>query len=82
LATSSKSPISSATVRDRAPAPRRGRFTVNVNGQTKAQIERENPTFFSVYPTVQDGRVISQSLPAGSMQPRGAAISIAYYKVR
>ncbi|HEY8600347.1 MAG TPA: PASTA domain-containing protein [Thermomicrobiales bacterium] len=57
-------------------------FGVNVNGQTKAQIERENPTFFSVYPNVQDGQVISQSLPAGSTQPRGATISIAYYKAK
>ena len=57
-------------------------FGVNVNGQTKAQIERENPNFFSVYPNVQDGQVISQSLPAGSTQPRGANISIAYYKAK
>ena len=57
-------------------------FGVNVNGQTKAQIERENPNFFSVYPNMQDGQVISQSLLAGSTQPRGANISIAYYKAK
>ena len=57
-------------------------FGANVNGQTKAQIERENPTFFSVYPNVQDGQVISQSLPAGSTQPRGSNVSIAYYKAK
>lgn len=57
-------------------------FVVNMNGQTKAQIEQENPTFFQVYPTVQDGQVISQSLPIGSYQPRGTVIAIAYYKAR
>lgn len=55
-------------------------FVVNINGQTKAQIERENPTFFSVYPTVREGQVISQSLPAGATYPRGTTISIAYYR--
>lgn len=57
-------------------------FTVNVNGQTRAQLERENPAFLLANPNVQEGQVISQSLPAGSFQPRGAAISIAYYRAR
>jgi serine/threonine-protein kinase len=55
-------------------------FVVNINGQTKAQIERENPTFFTAYPTVREGQVISQSLPAGATYPRGTTISIAYYR--
>ncbi len=54
----------------------------NVNGQTRAQLQQENPAFLAANPNVQDGQVISQSLPAGSFQPRGAAISIAYYRAR
>ncbi len=54
----------------------------NVNGQTRAQLQQENPAFLAANPNVQDGQVISQSLPAGSFQPRGAAISIAYYRTR
>ncbi len=57
-------------------------FVVNINGQTKAQIEAENPSFFKVYPTMQDGQVISQSQPPGAFVPRGSTISIAYYKAR
>jgi eukaryotic-like serine/threonine-protein kinase len=57
-------------------------FVVNVNGQTKDQINKENPAFFTVNPGVQDGQVISQSLPAGSYQQRGAVIAIAYYKAK
>lgn len=57
-------------------------FVVNVNGQTRAQLERENPAFLLANPGVQDGQVISQSLPAGSFQARGATISIAYYRAR
>jgi len=57
-------------------------FVVNVNGQTRAQLQQENPAFLAANPNVQDGQVISQSLPAGSFQARGAAISIAYYRTR
>jgi len=57
-------------------------FVVNVNGQTRAQLQQENPAFLAANPNVQDGQVISQSLPAGSFQARGAAISIAYYRAR
>jgi serine/threonine-protein kinase len=57
-------------------------FVVNTNGQTKEQINKENPAFFTVNPNVQDGQVISQSFPAGSYQPRGATIAIAYYKAK
>ena len=57
-------------------------FVVLVNGQTKDQITKENPTFFTVYPNAQDGHVISQSLPAESYQSRGATIAIAYYKAK
>jgi serine/threonine-protein kinase len=55
-------------------------FEVLVNGQTRDQIDEENPAFFTVHPNVQDGQVISQSLPADSYQQRGATIAIAYYK--
>ena len=57
-------------------------FVVLVNGQTKDQITKENPTFFTVYPNAQDGQVISQSLPAESYQSRGTTIAIAYYKAK
>ncbi len=57
-------------------------FVVNVNGQTRAQLQQENPAFLAANPNVQDGQVISQSLPAGSFQARGAVISIAYYRTR
>lgn len=57
-------------------------FVVNVNGQTRAQLQQENPAFLAANPNVQDGQVISQSLPAGSFQARGATISIAYYRTR
>jgi serine/threonine-protein kinase len=57
-------------------------FTVTLDGQTKARLEVENPNFFKVYPNVQDGQVISQSLPAGTVVERGAAITVAYYKAK
>ncbi|MGN6756771.1 MAG: protein kinase domain-containing protein [Thermomicrobiales bacterium] len=57
-------------------------FVVSLDGQTKARLEVENPNFFKVYPNVQDGQVISQSLPAGTVVERGAAITIAYYKAK
>jgi len=57
-------------------------FVVNVNGQTRAQLQQENPAFLAANPNLQDGQVISQSLPAGSFQARGAAIAIAYYRAR
>jgi len=57
-------------------------FVVNVNGQTRAQLQQENPAFLAANPNVQDGQVISQSLPAGSFQARGATIAIAYYRTR
>ncbi len=57
-------------------------FVVLLNGQSRAQIEKENPTFFAVYPEIKDGWVISQSLPADSAQARGATIAVAYYKAR
>jgi beta-lactam-binding protein with PASTA domain len=57
-------------------------FSVNVNGQTRAQLQQENPAFLAANPNLQDGQVISQSLPSGSYQARGAAISIAYYRAR
>jgi serine/threonine-protein kinase len=55
-------------------------FAVNVNGQTKEQINKENPAFFTLHPDIQDGQVISQSVPAETYAKRGAAVSIAYYK--
>jgi serine/threonine-protein kinase len=57
-------------------------FVVNVNGQTKEQINKENPAFFAANPNVKDGQVISQSLPADSYQQRGVTIAIAYYKAK
>jgi hypothetical protein len=57
-------------------------FVVNVNGQTKDQINKENPAFFTLYPNAQDGQVISQSFPADSYQKRGATVLIAYYKAK
>jgi eukaryotic-like serine/threonine-protein kinase len=57
-------------------------FTVALDGQTKARLEVENPNFFKVYPNVQDGQVISQNLPAGTVVERGAAITVAYYKAK
>ena len=57
-------------------------FVVSVDAQSKDRINKENPTFFTLYPNTQDGQVISQSLPAKSYQKRGAVIAIAYYKAK
>lgn len=54
----------------------------SVNGQTRDQILRENPQYFTANPNVRDGQVISQTLPAGATYSRGAAIGIAYYKAK
>ncbi len=56
-------------------------FTVSVNGQTREQIQRENPNFFQVNPNPRNGEVISQSLAPG-LYERGTAINIAYFRAR
>ena len=57
-------------------------FVVAVDAQSKDRINKENPTFFTLYPNTQDGQVISQNVAAGTYQQRGATIVIAYYKAK
>ena len=64
------------------PTSARMEVVVSVDGQAKDRIDKENPTFFTLYPTTQDGQVISQSVAAGTYQQRGATIVIAYYKAK
>lgn len=70
--------------RDQAVATLQGAgFVVDsVNGQTRAEILAENPSYFQVNPNVRDGQVISQTLAAGELRPRGSSIGIAYYSAR
>lgn len=51
----------------------------SVNGQSRAEILAQNPAYFQVNPNTQPGQVISQTLAAGELHPRGSSVGIAYY---
>lgn len=51
----------------------------SVNGQSRAEILAQNPAYFQVNPNTKPGQVISQTLAAGELHPRGSSVGIAYY---
>jgi beta-lactam-binding protein with PASTA domain len=53
---------------------------VSVNGQTRAQLQRENPAFLQANPNPRSGAVISQSLAPGTSVQRGTSINIAFFQ--
>lgn len=57
-----------------------GLTLVSVNGQTRAQLQRENPAFLQNNPSLRSGQVISQSLAPGTSVQRGASINIAFFQ--